>query len=162
MVKKLKNFRIDESKWIKFQEWCTENNTNASQSILDYIDGCIDESYQGQESYLQERIDDCRDKVEVNFETMSRQKEQIKQLEIRVQGLEEKEKKLDKFEENLAMFVDALDSVRRDNDVLRFNLLTKKQLQQLANDNNLEINGNLAKDKIINLLLENSIYPQWE
>lgn len=159
MVKKLKNFRIDESKWIKFQKWCAENNTNASQSILDYIDGCIDKGYQEQESHLQGRIDDCRDKVEVNFEAMSRQKEQIKQLKIRVQKLEEKEKKLDKFEENLAMFVNALDSLRRDNDILKFNLLTKRELQRLARDNNLENSSDLTKDKLIDVLLENNIFP---
>ena len=162
MVKKLKNFRIDESKWIKFQKWCNDNETNASQAILDYIDSCIDRDDEMPLNCMQESIDNCKDKIVVNFHELLEHKEQIKRLKNKIQELEKQEERINKLEQSLSIFADALDSIRSDNYIVRFNLLTKKELQQLARRNNLKIASDLAKDELINVLLENSIYPQWE
>ena len=64
-------YRIDPDKWELFQEWCRQNKTDASKTIIAYIDSLI------------KPLDKHIDNNEVNY-----LKNEVKQLKAKIEQLD--------------------------------------------------------------------------
>ena len=147
-MKKLKNFRIEESRWQLFQEYCKENNTNASQAILDFIDSCLKDKYQPSiEEYIdkktiQNSIDNLNKITDEQKEKLSIQQETVNLLKA----------------ENLN-YKNEIKKIKQEIYFIRFEILNLKQLKDIAKEYEIDFKSKITKSELIDLLITNNVEP---